>query len=280
MRIAHRDAGDIIISPADAQGVVYHALGAYRGGYVLSLKRCPAHIDRHGADFSVPCVQTQTLYAAAGLDIHILRADIALVVEIFAHTAQVVAGYLTLAAVAVERAHPRVCGGGFFDKHDAVTADAVMRRAQADAQAFGAGYGAVEVFDEDIVVARALHLGEADFLLPAPHRVYIDKLGILLVEAACDDLRKSVCRVKARQAGYAELHRTAVQGDIVAHGGILDGAGIDDIAEPSAFHEAGYLIALGCVCHRCYLYAELRYRVCGSARGIQAQAEVIQPLCK
>ena len=155
-----------------------------------------------------------------------------------------------------------------------------MRRAQADAQAFGAGYGAVEVFDEDIVVARALHLGEADFLLPAPHRVYIDKLGILLVEAACDDLRKSVCRVKARQAGYAELHRTAVQGDIVAHGGILDGAGIDDIAEPSAFHEAGYLIALGCVCHRCYLNAELRYRVCGAARGIQAQAEVIQPLCK
>ena len=144
-----------------------------------------------------------------------LAAHIALVVHVLCHTAEIVAGDGALAAVLVEGAHFHIGDAAALHEHYAVAAYAVVGTAEADAEGLGAADAAVEILDEDIVVAAALHLGELYTPPPEPHGVNVHQLRVLLSEAAGDDVRQGHGRVQGGEAGYAQLHGPPVQGDIV-----------------------------------------------------------------
>ena len=162
---------------------------------------------------------------------------IALIEQVFGHTADVVAGHSALASIAVEGAHFCIGNAGFFHEDNAVAADAVMRCAQIHAQGFGAGDGAVKVFKENIVIAAGLHLGKGDPHLPGAHVIDVDKLRVPEGEAAFNNLGQCAGRIRTGQTGNAQLHGTAVQERVISDRGVFDCAGIDDIAELSALHE-------------------------------------------
>ena len=220
------------------------------------------------------------MHAAARFDAHVLAADVAFVVQVLGHAADVVAGHFTFASVAVKRAHPRVRHGRQLDQHNPVAADAGVRRAKADAQRFGAGDLAVEIFDEDIVVAAGMHFGKADFLPPRAHIVDVHQLGVAAVEPAFDDLRQCVGGVQRSEARDPQLHSVAVQLGVVADGRVFDRAGVDDIVQGAAFHQPADLVAFGDVAHRVHRDPQLRDGGGGAARGVQRQPQVVKPPCQ
>ena len=151
-----------------------------------------------------------------------------------------------------------------------------MAVAQTDAERFGALDRAVEILDEDIVVAGRLHLGKGDLAAPLPQPVDIDKFCVRLAVAAGDDVGKRVCRVERGQTGDRKLQRLAVQRDIVLHRRVHQGAGVDDITDPAALKQFPNVIALPDAGDLCHVDAERgngRRRLLG---GKKLEAEVVQ----
>ena len=111
-------------------------------------------------------------------------------------TTYTVTSHLTFASVSVEYTHTRIRNVGVFDKNESVSAYTVVSVAHRKTQGFGTGYLSIEVFNEDIVVARSLHLGEFYSHRLGSHIIDIDQLGILLIVTACDNIGKRVCRVE------------------------------------------------------------------------------------
>lgn len=80
------------------------------------------------------------------------------------------------------------------------------------------GDGAVKVLQEDIVVAAGLHLGK---LQPLPLRAQvadIHQLGVTLVIAAGQDIRRGAGRVQRGQTGDSQLDAAVVQMDEIPRG--------------------------------------------------------------
>ena len=72
--------------------------------------------------------------------------------------------------------------------------------------------------------------------------VDVDKLGVLQGEAGTEDIHQGVGGVQGGHAGYAQDHSLAVEHGVVAHGIVLDGAGIDDVVHGTVFHEPEDLV--------------------------------------
>ena len=134
VRIAHVHAGDEPGASADLQRVVEKLRIRARGGNLLRCKLGSVHFHRGGRDLAVPQEQLQMMDAADGFNGHGLGVDETVVVHVLGHAAYIVSRHAALAAVTVEGAHPAVRRSGLFHEHNAVAADAVVRRAQTHAQ--------------------------------------------------------------------------------------------------------------------------------------------------
>src|SRR5262249_40279617 len=100
--------------------------------------------------------------AAAGLERDAVLAGVAMVVEELGDTADAVAAHLGLAAVGVVHAHARVGLLGRADENEPVGADAEMPVADDAAQRGRVlGRRLADAIHVDVVVARAVHLGES-----------------------------------------------------------------------------------------------------------------------
>ena len=117
-------------------------------------------------------------------------------------------------------------------EYNTVGTDAVVGLAEGDAEGLRTGHAAVEILDEDIVVSAVLHLGEGNGPAPAAHAVQIHQLGIALAVAGGNAVGQGPGGIQRGKAGNAKLHGAAVQSDVVAHGAVLYGAGIDDELQP------------------------------------------------
>ena len=106
--------------------------------------------------------------AGAGLDVEAaaLRPDEAPLDGVLRQAADAVAAHLGLGAVGVEDAHSYRCLVGRQDEQDAVGADAEVTVAHGDGESRPVALVALR-FDEDEVVAGAVHLYEAHIMLPS-----------------------------------------------------------------------------------------------------------------
>ena len=78
-----------------------------------------------------------------------------------------------------------------------------MTVAECDTKRLGRYNRAVAVINEDIVVARTLHLRKVKDITALSHVVDVDKLGVLLGVVACHDVKKRIRRIKRRKARNA-----------------------------------------------------------------------------
>ena len=90
----------------------------------------------------------------------------------------------------VEGAHLRIGHSRALDEDDAVGSNAGVGCAETDAEGLRTGDAAVKVFDENIVVAAGVHLGEADLLPPGPHGIDVHQLHVAEGVTAGQDLRQ------------------------------------------------------------------------------------------
>ena len=134
----------------------------------------------------------------------------------------------------------------------------------------------MEVLHADQVVARAVHFGEPQGLAAAPQVVDVHQFGVILVEAAGDDVCQSVGGVQRGEAGHILLQGVPVQVGVFRHGGVHHGAGIDDIAELTGLQQAQGLVALVQAVHIGDGDAQGGDDIGGVAGGVQPQAHVVQ----
>jgi len=86
---------------------------------------------------------------------------------VLGHAPDGVAAHLGLGSVGVEHAHPQIGYGARQDQHEPVAADAHVTVAHAAGQAGRVGDRFLESVDVDVIVAGAVHLGEAHDWTPA-----------------------------------------------------------------------------------------------------------------
>ena len=273
--VAHRQTSDGVLLSAHGEGTAYHRrIGGDR--QVGGVEAGPAHIHGHRADLSVPDKELQVLHAAAGLHADVFAAHIALVEHVLGHAAQVVAGNGAFAAVLIEGTHLHIGNAAALHEDYAIAADAVMGAAEADAQGLGTADAVVKILDEYIVVAAALHLGELYPLPPQAHGVDVHQLRILLGKAAGNNVRQSHGGIQGGKAGYAQLHGPPVQSDVVAHGGVLHGSGVYDVAQFAAFHQRAYFIALGGIGQGGDRQAQGAYGFGSAGGGVELQTQLVE----
>ena len=140
------------------------------------------------------------------------------------------------------------------------------------AQGFGAGNPAVEILDENIIVAAGLHLGKTNYLLFLTHIVDIDKLGIAQCKAALDNIGKRIRRIKRGKTRYVKLHGAAVKHRVIAYRRILYGARIDEVADSAGFHQLRDIVADTCILNGNDVDTEALNRLCRTARGVELNA--------
>ena len=115
--------------------------------------------------------------------------------QVFGHAARSVARHIRLGTILIEHAHARVRHAGRLDHHQAVAANAQMPVGKIDGQRFGAGDLPIEVFNEDIVVTRALHFGKGNLLPLRAHVRDIHQLGVPQIETTLQNIGQRVRRV-------------------------------------------------------------------------------------
>ena len=155
-----------------------------------------------------------------------------------------------------------------------------MAVAHRDAQGFRAGDRAFEVLDEDIVVARGLHLGKCETRLFGAHVIDVHQFRVRLRVAAGDDIRRGGRRVERGEQRNAARERVAVQGDVVVNGGVHQSAGVDDKAQRAALKQPERLIALPDVADLLDVDAEAADGRGRLPRGIEFEAEIVELLCE
>ncbi len=106
----------------------------------------------------------------------------------------------------------------------------------------GAGYHAVEVVEEDVVIAAGVHLGEAELELFGAQAVDVHKLGVELVVASGDAVCKGVRGVQRCEHRDAEQDCVMVHRDVVGYGLDVGLAGVDYVIYLAVVHELDYLI--------------------------------------
>ena len=112
------------------------------------------------------------------------------IIDILCDAADVISGHLTFRAVLVKGSHPyiRALHVRLFNEDYAVRTDAVVRRAEIDAQRLRTGYGIVKVLYEYIVISAGVHLCKMHLALFRTHVVDIHKLSIIYRIMALYDL--------------------------------------------------------------------------------------------
>ena len=198
MGVSDGDAGDPVLTAADGGGAVDDLGLRQRAGDLFRLQRRLAHVDSRHGDPGICGVDRHGADPRLGLNVdHVLPGN-APVVDVFRHGTDARARDDALAAVPVEQAHPHVRpgDGGLLNERDAVSAHAAVTVAEADAQGFGAGDGAVPIVDDDVVGAGGHHLGEGELRALVPHLLYVHQLRVVLRVAAGDKVRQRPRRVE------------------------------------------------------------------------------------
>jgi len=274
VRIAHGEDRHIILRTAYCHRAVHKSWLRGNHRHASGIEAHVSHVHGNGIHLAVSEKQPQLFHAAGRLHRNVLILHIAPVAEVFAHAAYVVARHFALAAVPVEGAHLGVGSIGAFDEHYAVAADAGVSVAKAYAQRFRGGDAAVEVFNEYVIISAVLHFGKPDLPVGCAHVIYIHKLRIAGGEAALDHACQGVCGVKTGETRYAQLHCPQMQGRVVAHGGVLHGSGVDDIAEIPALHKLHDVVVFRGVGHGRDLNAHFCNGGGGARGGIELHADV------
>ena len=173
-----------------------------------------------------------------------LTSDHTVVIQILRNAAKVISCHLSFTAVTVKGAHLGVGNFGGFYQNDSVSSDSEMRCAEVHAQRFGAGDSVVEILYKDIVVSAGMHFGKVDFLSPAAHCVDINELSVVGVKASGYHIGKGICRVKRGYAWNSQLHSATMKRYVISHGGILHGAGVNNVIKGFSFHQIGDLVTV------------------------------------
>ncbi len=235
-----------------------------------------AHVHAGGGHLAVGGVHLDALGALARLDGHLLLGDDVVVIQVLGHAPQGVAGHGALGPVGVEHPHPGVRLLGPLHEDDAVGPDAVMPVAEGDAQRLRAGDLAVEVLQEDVVVAAGLHLGKGQLLPLRPQVADVDELRVALVVAAGQDVRQGARRVQRGQAGDAQLDAPVVQVDEVPDVLRLCGAGEDDVVDLSVLQQLEHPVVLAQLSHHLHIGAQAADLPGRAVGGIQLEAHLVQ----
>ena len=157
VRVAHRDAGHLVVLPLDRDILLDDAVHAEAlDGDLLALEHRLAHVDAHTRDLARLELQARHEDACARLDRERFLRGQAEVVEITREAADAVAAHLGLTAVCIENAHAEVRLIGRQHVEHAVAADAVvavtdlLRECSEIIDVF------LEAVDQDKVIATAL----------------------------------------------------------------------------------------------------------------------------
>ncbi len=174
MRVPHRDERRIhqlvplrhrqpilVLAPAS-----HHLLPIHRD--LRQVQDRLIHVDRHLLNLAaaVDC-QRQRQHPPAGLDAHRVVLGQAMVKRIFRDAPHPVAAHLPLAAIGVEHAHADVGLVGRQNQDQPVRPDPRMPIRNRNRQARGISYVLGKAVDVNVVVADAVHLGEAHINYPS-----------------------------------------------------------------------------------------------------------------
>ena len=149
-----------------------------------------------------------------------------------------------------------------------------MTVAECDAKRFGRYDRAVTVINENIVVARALHLRKVKDITGLSHIVDVDKLGVLLGVVACHDVKKRIRRIKRGKARNAQQNRLSVKGDILVHRRVEQSTRIDDHVDLTAFQKLKTAVGFTDSGNAVDLDTEPLNRLFGFGRRINRDTEV------
>ena len=151
-----------------------------------------------------------------------------------------------------------------------------MPVAKRNAQGFGTGDPAIAIIDKDIIVPRALHFGKDKALVLGSHMIDVNQFGVAGVISAGNHIGQRVGDIQRGQTGNAQLKRAAVQSEIAVKGRVINGAGIYDIVDLSAFHQPAGLIAFLHGGNPHHINAQLADNGGGSRCGINFHTQIIQ----
>ena len=268
------------MAAADGYRAVNKLRQAGGGGQRRCVKHCRPHCNAHCAHPAVAQVKLQRLHAAGGLYRHCGARHPPAVIQVFCRTAQIICRHFALTAVAVEAAHFSVCERRVFQQYNAVPAHAKVLGAHLHTKRFRAGNGAVKIFNKRRVVATTLHFKKRHPLAGRAQVVDVHQLGVAFSKAAGKDVCQRARGVEGGQARDTKLHGTPVQRNKIAHRVVLHGAGVQQVAQGTAFHQPHDLVAFAGICHRRDRHPHLGNCRGGAAGGIQRKAKVVKALCQ